>query len=90
MTSTLIVRKTPQRVANELAAFKQPIKGAIAKKFYDHDGSCGGGTITVDSNDLGFFEGLLAMCGDKSDRAGLEKIVAVLRDGDTIDMWFEH
>ena len=52
--------------------------------------SLGGGLLTLGRSDLDWFEGILAAGNfDKADRADLEKVVQILRGGDTIDMWFE-
>ena len=88
MSSTLFIRKTPTPKSNW--GFKQPIKGFIGRRFYDHDGSLGGGIITVGSSHLAWFEGILAAAKlDKPERREFEKVVEVLRSGKTIDMWFE-
>lgn len=89
MSSTLCIRKTPKPDKNEWH-FKLPIKGLIARRFYDHDGSLGGNLLTIGAEHLAWFEGILA-AGKfaETERRDLEKIVEVLRDGDTIDMWFE-
>lgn len=88
MSSTLLFRRTPIATSN-VCSFGQPIKGAIARRFYDHDGSLGGGLLTITREEIGFFEGLAAACTDASDRRSLEKIVSILSDYGTIDMWFE-
>lgn len=89
MTSTLCMRRTPKPSKTDWH-FKLPIKGLIARKFYDHDGSLGGGMITVGPEYLEWFEGVLAAGSfDKSEMRQLEAVVNVLREGDTIDMWFE-
>ena len=88
MSSTLCIRRTPKPDENEWR-FKLPIKGLIARKFYDHDGSLGGQQITVGPAYLGWFEGILAAghFADTECRA-LEQIIEILREGDTIDLWF--
>lgn len=89
MTSTLCVRKTPQPVKDQWH-FKLPVKALIARKFYNHDGSLGGGEITVGPRDLEWFEGILAAGSfSREDHADLEAVIQVLRDGGSIDMWFE-
>jgi hypothetical protein len=87
MSSTLVIRKTPKRTKAEWS-FKLPVKALIARKFYDHDGSCGGGEITIGPEHLEWFEGVLAAGNfEPRDRKDLESVVQILRDGDTIDMW---
>lgn len=90
MTSTLCIRKTPTPTKDVLY-FKLPVKQWIARQFYDHDGSLGGGTITVGQEHLGWFEGCLAAgrFDDAGERRDFEKVVEILRAGGTIDMWFE-
>lgn len=89
MSSTLCIRKTPKPTKDEWH-FKLPIKSLIARKFYDHDGSLGGGRITVGAEHLEWLEGILAAGNfEPKDRKDLEAIVQILRDGDTFDMWFE-
>jgi hypothetical protein len=70
--------------------FKQPVKAIFARKFYDHDGSLGGGVVTLTLVDLPWLEGVLdAGTLDPRYRADLEAIAMALRAGDTVDMWFE-
>lgn len=89
MSSTLCIRRTPKPEPDEWH-FKLPLKGILARKFYDHDGSLGGGMITIGDEHLSWFEGLLAAGAfDKKDKADLLAIVEHLRDGGSIDMWFE-
>jgi len=89
MSSTLCIRRTPKREASTFD-FKLPIKGMVARRFFGHDGSLGGSTVTAGPDDLDWFEGILAAGQfDARDRRDLEKVVQILRDGDTIDMWFE-
>ena len=88
MSSTLLVRRTPK--APEEWAFKMPVKSAIARRYYEHDGSLGGEMITLTATELPWFEGLLAGSSfDAEDTKSLKAIVQVLRDGDDIDLWFE-
>ena len=89
MTSTLCVRQTPTLDDHEFS-FSQPVKGLIARKFYDHDGSLGGGLMTVGLEHLPWFEELLAN-GDfkEDDKTKLRLIIGAMRLGRTIDMWFE-
>ncbi len=90
MTSTLTIRKTPKPSRREWH-FKQPVKGMIGRKFYDHDGSLSGGQITVGRESLEWFEGVLAaFSGNIKERKDWEAITEILRDGDTIDMWIEN
>lgn len=91
MTSTLIFRKTPKPSDNEIY-FKVPVKAIIAARYYDHDGSLSGRLITLGSDDLPWFEGVLAgglfQC-DAKDRADFERVVEMLRDGESVDMSIE-
>jgi len=89
MSSTLCIRKTPVP-EKEPWAFKLPLKAIIARKFYDHDGSCGGGMITVGGDSLDWFEGV-AVAGkfNEYDSNCLREIIQILREGGTVDMWFE-
>ena len=90
MTSTLCIRKTPVVAKQNNWSFKHPVKGWIGRRFYDHDGSLGGGMITIGPEYLEWFEGiLLASNMQRSDHKEFEKVVEVLRDGNTIDMWFD-
>jgi hypothetical protein len=92
MSSTLIMRKTPAPRDDETVSFKLPVKAILARRFYDHDGSLGGGMVTVGPEELGWFEGVLAGA-DRWSRAEVEdfkKMVGVLRDGGSVDMWFEN
>lgn len=88
MSSTLYIRKIPKISCNEYV-FKYPLKGYIARKFYEHDGSLSGEMITIGSEYLQWFEGLLAAYTEE-DKDKLEEIVEILRNGDTIDIWIFH
>ncbi len=89
MTSTLCVRKTPKPTKDEWH-FKQPIKGILARRFYDHDGSLGGGMITIGGEHLEWLEGVQAAGSfDARDTIDLNAIIDVLRNGGSIDLWFE-
>jgi hypothetical protein len=83
------MRRTP-RQTKEQWAFKLPVKGAFARRFYDHDGSLGGGMITIGADQLDWIDGLIAGGRfDASELRDLRQIADVLREGGTIDMWFE-
>ncbi len=90
MSSTLCIRKTPTTPKDNWC-FKQPIKRFIGKRFYDHDGSLGGSLITIGSEHLAWFEGILMAATnlDEREHKEFEAVVKVLRSGSTIDMWFE-
>ncbi len=89
MSSTLYIQRTP-KPSRDIKHFKLPIKAIIAKKYYEHDGSLGGGKITLNANELSWFEGILAAGNfDEKERNDLDFIIQILRDGETIDMWFE-
>lgn len=90
MTSTLFVRKTPKKIKNEFH-FKQPVKGIIGKKFFEHDGSLGGNLITIGSENLEWFEGVIAAATNWNEKEYKDfvKVLEILSEGDSIDMWFE-
>jgi len=89
MSSTLCMRITPKPDKDEWH-FKQPVKAIFARKFYGHDGSCGGGVVTLTPDELPWLEGVLdAGTFDQKDRKDLEAIARVLRSDNTVDMWFE-
>lgn len=88
MSSTLIIRRTPQRSEKEWA-FKLPVKGWIASLCGGNEFLGGGQTFTA--ADLGWFEGVLA-AGNFStleERRKFNEVVEVLREGGTIDVWLE-
>lgn len=90
MSSTLLFRRTPKST-KELCHFKQPLKGMFARRFYDHDGSLGGGMITIGPEQLDWLRGIHAAYKEQyaGESKDLEKLIAVLEEGETIDMWFE-
>ncbi len=89
MTSTLCMRKTP-KPSKDGWHFKVPIKSIFARRFYDHDGSLGGGMITIGATDLSWIEGVIAAGSfDKKEISELHAICDHIREGGTIDMWFE-
>lgn len=89
MSSTLHFRKTPTDT-KEFGSCKLPLKGIIAQRFYDHDGTLGGGMETIQRKDLEWFKGVRD-CGlnDKEEQKLVEKIIEILEDGGTVDMWFD-
>ena len=89
MSSTLCIRKTPVPPRDSVWHFKLPVKGVIARKFYNHDGTLGGEMITIGPEHLEWFEGVLAAGRfDEIEARKLREVVAALQDG-SIDMWFE-
>jgi len=89
MSSTLVMRITPKPTKNGWH-FKQPIKGMFARRFYDHDGSLGGGVFTLTSDHLDWIDGVIAAGRfDDKDAKDLEAIAKAIRNGETVDMWFE-
>ena len=93
MSSTLCMRKTPKPTKDEWH-FELPIKGIFARRFYDHDGTLGGGLVTIGPDDLSWLEGViggLATAGtlDKKELADLRAIREHIHEGGTVDMWFE-
>jgi hypothetical protein len=89
MSSTLFFSKTPVQSVDEIAAFKQPLKGIIAARYYDHDGSLSGDTITLTAEDLPFLEGVLAAYrGD--DCKDLVRVVDHLKVHGMIDVRIDH
>jgi len=90
MTSSLYITKTPKPAEVESFAFKHPLKGIIARRYYDHDGSLSGETITLTGDDLAWFTGLIdGFMGDGSDLNDLMKIKQLIENGETIDIWIE-
>ena len=84
-----MMRVTPKPTDTEWS-FKQPVKGLFARRYYDHDGSLGGGMRTLSLADLDWIDGLIA--GGKFDADDLNRLQTIadkLREGETIDMWFE-
>lgn len=90
MSSTLYIRKTP-KPEPEGWHFKQPVKQYFGERFFGHDGSLGGdGVVTIGAEHLGWLEGVVAAGRfDDRERRELNEIIEVLRDGDTVDIWFE-
>lgn len=83
------MRKTPKPEKDEWH-FVVPVKSIFARRFYDHDGSLGGGMVTIGARDLNWLEGVIdAGTFDKKDMKDLCAIRDHIRNGGTIDMWFE-
>lgn len=86
MSSTLVFQKTPK-------PDKELGQGIFGKCYYDHDGSCGGGVITIDASELEWLRGIADVMDaprfDKDDIRLISTIIKILEDGDTVDMWFE-
>lgn len=89
MSSSLHFMKTPEP-DEELGSCKLPLKAVFAKKYYDHDGSCGGGLETLGMSDLEWLHGVYAGGGIKDDQLKLlQDIISIIEGGKTVDMWFE-
>jgi len=89
MSSTLCFRKTPQP-PKEFGCCRFPLKGVFAEAYYGHDGSLGGGVITIEIQDLAWIRGVRDGGGwGKDDKRLLDTIVETLESGRTVDMWFE-
>ena len=89
MSSTLCMRKTPEPTKDEWH-FKMPVKSVFARRFYDHDGSLGGGMITIGPDDLSWLEGVLGAGNfDAKDTKHLREIRDHIHEGGSVDMWFE-
>ena len=90
MSSTLCMRVTPKPLDKKTWHFKMPVKAIFARRFYDHDGTLGGGCLTITVNDLSWLEGVMdAGNFDSSEMRDLKSIADALREGETVDMWFE-
>lgn len=90
MSSTLCFRKTPKRTDKEDLHCKQPLKGIFARRYYDHDGSLGGGVQTLTISDLRWLQGVqAAFKGDEHDSKLLNRVIELLESDETVDMWFE-
>jgi len=87
MSATLFITKTPKRIKDEIG-FKIPLRDSIRDYF-----NVGSGRITIYRSDktVAFFEGLLAAQGSKStDKRDLEKVIDMIEDRGSIDMWIEY
>jgi len=89
MSSTLYFKRTPKPGTGRLGSCKQPLKGIFAKRYYDHDGSGGGGMLIINEYDLEWLRGVRAATTENADRTLLDKIIKEIEDGNTVDMWFE-
>jgi hypothetical protein len=89
MSSTLVMSPVPKK--RDTVSFKLPVKAILARRYYGHDGSLGGGLVTVGPEDLDWFEGVLAGADrwSAAEVKDFEKMVEALRDGGSVDMWFE-
>jgi len=91
VSSTLCFKKTPTDI-KEIGHCKLPLKAIFARRYYDHDGSCGGGEITLTGNDLEWLRGVRDGMNDGQDKDDVRlmaKIIQLIEGGDTVDMWFE-
>jgi hypothetical protein len=88
MSSTLHFMKTP-RPEEELGSCKVPLKSIFARKYYDHDGSCGGGLMTLGVVDLEWLKGVRDAGSIQGDQMRLLRdIITLIEEGETVDMWF--
>lgn len=89
MSSTLCFRVSPKPTDTEWA-FKLPVKQIFARRYYDHDGSLGGGMKVLTFSDLPWLDGVLAAANYlERDMSALRAIADRLREGEAIEMWFE-
>ncbi len=75
--------------------FKHPIKALFSRRYYDTDGSCGVGVVTLDSReDAAWFEGIRDAIDKtilyKDDFSDLEEIIDSLNSGNIIKAWHEY
>jgi hypothetical protein len=88
MTTNLHAKKTPEPQETDWV-YGIRFKQIIARKFYDHDGSCSGDLITLGLSEVEWFEGVFDAITDKEDRNGLQWVIDVIRSGGSIDLWIE-
>jgi len=92
MTSTLVVIKTPKPRNIAEMVFKHPIKGCFGERYYGHDGSLSGDKLTIGTpEDLAWLQGLVSLSDklDTSDKNDLAKMIEILKNGGTLDIWFD-
>lgn len=64
-------------------------KRAVSQRYYDHDGSLGGGTVTIASpEDVAFLEGLVAV-GDKDVSSAAQLLIDAIKKHGAVDIWLE-
>jgi hypothetical protein len=89
MSSVLCFRKTPT-ATSELGSCKKPLKAIFARRYYDHDGSCGGDMLILTGGDLEWLRGVRDGMLEINDHSKLmDKIIQTIEGGNTVDMWFE-
>ena len=87
MSSTLYFRKSPPKKPH-FGACKHPLKSIFARKFYERDGSLSEDMLTLGADELGWLQGLRdGRWGNNSDQKTLDKIVKLIEEGHTVDMW---
>lgn len=90
MSSTLIARVNPLPTDEKEWHFGQQLKCVFARRFYDHDGSLGGGRMTLDDQHLDWMEGVRDGWGTDDDQLQrLCEMIEQIKEGRTIDIWFE-
>lgn len=88
MSSTLYFRKTPTNPKSTYIS--GVLKSIFAKRFYEQEGG-GSSIVTLDGDCLYWLQGLYAgYLDDDKDRKMLIKIIDIISDGDTVDIWFEY
>ncbi len=85
MSSTLYFRKTPQ-LNNTIGYTGLPLKGIFIKRFSEH----GSDIVTLCKDELGWLCGVRDAIGDNKDRKLLDKIIEILENDKTVDMWYEY
>ena len=96
MSSSLIFNKSRNGCeCGKTWDFKHPIKGLFSRRYYDTDGSCGDGVVTLDSReDAAWLEGVRDAIGRdilyKKDLSDLEEIIDELNSGNIIKVWHEY
>lgn len=72
--------------------FRHPVKGMVMEQYFGNE-SPGDWAEIASQNDLPIWEGFLkeiASFGNETDTRNLERMVASLRDGGLVTMWFVH
>ncbi len=70
--------------------FAHPVKGFVAKAYYDHDGSLTGWTeFLKGEKDYLVFQGIKSLCLDSKDAKDLSQICDRLDNGEVLQMHIE-
>ena len=70
--------------------YGHPLKGVIARKFFDHDGSLSSGPITFTDDDIRWLEGARDAFEKDEHQKPFNELIAAIQHHGAISIWIEN